>query len=151
MKLTNLFPGTYDFVLLDEARELVRIPEAITVLPLATPALAQMDMQAVGAFVFLSGADAAGIKAGVLLNEEFGLAGGLNGAAGRSDTEEPLGRVLAVKPAECCRRSSITPRLRRRSFERSVCGRCDESSPTGCGGRDDRPYGVALGAASVEN
>jgi hypothetical protein len=100
VKLTNLSPGTYDFVLLDEARELVRIPEAITVLPLATPAVAQMDLQAVGAFVFLSGADAAAIKAGVSLNEELGLAGGLIGVAGRPDTEGPAVRVLAVEPAE---------------------------------------------------
>ena len=117
VNLTNLSAGTYDFVLLDEARELVRIPEAITVLPLTRSALAEMDIQAVGAFVFLSSADAAAITTGLSLNEELDLLdleGRLNNVrldalnarhlrrqlTGEPDIDGPMGRVLAIKPAE---------------------------------------------------
>ncbi len=98
LNVTDLTPGTYDFVLLDEARELVRVPNAITVLPSARPALTQMDVQAVGAFVFLTASDASRVSTGTSLDEEFkpGSVVARPGAA----PPAPVGRVLAVLPPE---------------------------------------------------
>ena len=96
VNVEDLAPGTHDFVLFDEARELMRVPNAITVLPFSPPALTEMELQAVGAFVFLSAADAARITVGAVLDEEnrpeeAGVEPGRSG---------PAGHVLAVLPPE---------------------------------------------------
>ena len=94
LKVNDLTPGTYDFVLLDEARELVRVPEAITVLPSSVPPALRMDIQAVGAFVFLTESNAPRVSTGTSLEPD--------GAADQAGTAArvPVGEVLAVLPSE---------------------------------------------------
>ena len=95
VNVKDLPPGTYDLVLLDEARELLRMPSAITVVPAAPPALTQTEMQAVGAFVFLSEADAARITTDIALDEES-----TPETAATPGWSPRVGQVLAVLPPE---------------------------------------------------
>jgi hypothetical protein len=79
----GLPPGTYDLVLFDNARELVRMADAITVAPLESDAV---EVQVLGVFVDLTEQDGARVRKGAILEEELG----------RSE----VGEVLAVRPSE---------------------------------------------------
>lgn len=71
-----LKPGTYDVVLFDYAREVARLPKALTIAPVATDAELELE----GAFKAPSAAVAAELKAG----------------AAFSDAGRPIARVVAV-------------------------------------------------------
>jgi hypothetical protein len=68
---TGLQPGTYDVALYDQARELVRVPGALTVVGLASGP-ASIELQAVGGFV---GAAATAAAAGLRVGSTFRLLG----------------------------------------------------------------------------
>ena len=97
VSVKGLEPGTYDFVLLEEVRELLRVPDALTVLP-STSSATGLEMQAVGAFVFLTEPEAERISKGHSLDEGFNP----ESAPTQSGTGVPLpiGTVLAVLPPE---------------------------------------------------
>ena len=92
VNVRNLTPGFYDFVLLDEARELVRIPSAVRALTVAAMPALTMDVQAVGAFVFLTDTDASLIVPGAILDEEP--------SPDRLLPLTSVGTIVKVSPAE---------------------------------------------------
>jgi hypothetical protein len=72
IKLPELPPGTYDVALYDQGQELVRKPNALTVVPLAS-ASGRMSQEVVGAFVDLDNGSAGTIHHNA--RYEFGRAG----------------------------------------------------------------------------
>ncbi len=60
--LPDLGPGTYDVVLYDYMQEVDRLPKALTILPLASVSI--LDMEVAGSFKQLSDAQASQLKSG---------------------------------------------------------------------------------------
>jgi hypothetical protein len=89
-------PGSYDFVLLDEAREVARMAAAIRVLS-AAASTPTMELQAAGAFVFLTESAASMIVSGALLEEAFPR--GYTFIAGEG-LDGPAGTIVKTLPAE---------------------------------------------------
>ena len=86
LRLPDLAVGTYDLALFDEAQELLRVPDALTVIALPPPPpLPQTDFQAVGEFIDLVVDEVPLIRPGLKLGR-------------RGD--EPIGEVLAVRPPQ---------------------------------------------------
>lgn len=99
VRVTGLPAGTYDLVLLDEARELLRMPAALTVMPLSTPPATTMDMQAVGAFTYLTAADATLVRVGSRLVRTRSVSP-TPAEQAASIADEPFADVLAVLAPE---------------------------------------------------
>ena len=88
IKVPQMPPGSYDLVLFDEGQELVRVPDALTIVPLpVTPPPAppppppSIELRAVGEFIGVSTRDAQLIRVGLKLESGSG---------------EPAAEVLAV-------------------------------------------------------
>jgi hypothetical protein len=92
VRLPNLPPGTYDFVLFDEAQQVVIKPRAVTILAPPPTLVMKTEVQALGAFVGLSPAVARSVKIGSRFEPKKGAAP----AAPRL----PVVEVLALRPPE---------------------------------------------------
>lgn len=98
IRMPPLRAGTYDVALFDEARELARMPNAVTVVPPSPPPSLppslesspppRIELQVVGAFVGITAADANRLTVGA----KFDLRGSADVRLGAE--------VLAVRPAE---------------------------------------------------
>lgn len=89
VKVTGLSPGSYDLALFDEARELVRVRRALTVVaPLPPEPPPQMQVEIEGAFVSVPVQDAARVRPGSTFSEA---------SAG---SQAAVGEVLATLPPE---------------------------------------------------
>jgi hypothetical protein len=86
IKLPDLTAGTYDVALFDEVNQLVVKPGALTVVAPPAPPVAQVALQAVGAFVGLTKETAALIGSKMTFRGEQGSA--------------PLAEVVALRPPE---------------------------------------------------
>jgi len=98
VRVAGLPSGTYDVVLFDDARELVRMADALTVAP---PESTIVDVQVLGTFIDLLEQDAARVRLGSILEEEVG--------------RSVAGQVLAVRPSE-----TSTWRFRSSVYDASV-------------------------------
>jgi len=92
----SLKPGKYDVVLFDYAREVARLPEALTIAPTATDAELELE----GAFKAPSAAAASEIKAGAAFNDSGRLIARVVEVAGsvRSDIRFRVGDDSVVVP-----------------------------------------------------